>query len=778
MDQRERIEKAGIALAVLYDQAPPDQYISLSTWDLPSAPTEKPAPQTWGFLPKDFQEFLEYGVVRGDNSTWNVHMRVTTTATRYWGPGPRGKEKESTGIGCLMVDIDPSSTRTAEDIEESVAAFAQQTGLHPTLGLNSGHGRQYGFKLKQWLELNTAEDIVRVKRKALWLHQQLGGDSTHDLSHPFRFPYSYNRKGAEPILTGVVAYQPACTYELDDFGDADLIADSPNSEDETQDAVIPADLLARLKRTNRELWARIYSREEAEAYGVTERSNNEQWIANCLAGLNYSDGLIRSVLTKPDWNSGAKFQETQDWSYIHRTVRAARTWVTQVSPLRFMSRGGFKPMLVVRELIKKHRLLRYGPDTSVYQGGVYTPSEHSQQLRELVQKLLGDESQPEYINSVIDSCRDCAEIPKWPGIDPKRYVNLLNGLYDLEQECVVPHDATVYSTLQFPITYEPGKVRNTDAIEKFVGEVLSADVLPMFWEYVGLCLWYGKATKHFLFIQGESNSGKNSLMKFLVKMVGPRATVLPLDYIAHSPWAFGDLLGSPVNLCDEMMDFSILENAKIKRLWNGQETPIPAERKHQKMFSYVFTGKGVFFCNDLPDIQRSEDTGTHNRYEILRCRQVFEESAVGERYVNDLLNNHFDEFVHMAMQGLKRFRAQDNTFTITESMLADKASYQLASNSLTAWIEDDCYLQGPRDVEIYSTSAQLCSAYNEWDKRHGGRAQCNLIVWGRKFKAIKDRYGITRAERYVDGGPRSVHLGIAPKERIVRDEKGTYRIRY
>jgi len=552
--QEERIEKAKRALSLLYGDAPQGQYLCRSTFRQKAYESESVAPVTHYYRAEEFDRFVSDGIIDGDLNRLDSHMRVSTVP-KAQAAHIKGVEKDSTGIGCIVVDIDPGS-RTAEQIEEAVRSFHMPF----TMMVNSGHGRQVYFKLKQWRVINTREDLLSVKRRVKWLHEQLGGDATHNLDRLMRFPYSNNFKYQQSVLVEVVEEHLEVEYDLEDIPEADLEDDDPEEapDDTTVDAEIPDDFMPSLKRNKatKDLHDRMLSEVTAAAVNATPKANgrvdiskNDQWCANRLASLGYSPGLIRSAMMHPEWLFGTRYRQKKDRTYVINTVKAAFKWVKQ-SPLRFFKGGTFKPMKVVYELTRKHHLLRAGNDVLVYKGGVYEPSPNSQQLRELVQSLLGEESLPEFVTKVIDSCKDYEEIPVWPKIDPERYINFKNALLDVQTWKMVPHSPDVYSTLQFPVEYRTEVIFDTTAIDKYIREVLVDDCISLWWEYVGLSFWYGKPTKHLLFIQGKSNSGKNNLMKFLHAGLGKRVTTLSLDYITEERWAFGDLFGSPGNICD------------------------------------------------------------------------------------------------------------------------------------------------------------------------------------------------------------------------------------
>jgi len=209
--------------------------------------------------------------------------------------------------------------------------------------------------------------------------------------------------------------------------------------------------------------------------------------------------------------------------------------------------------------------------------------------------------------------------------------------------------------------------------------------------------------------------------------------------------------------------------SKLKRLWSGQKTPIPAERKNEKIFYYVPTLCGFFFCNDLPNIPAFEDDGAYNRYHILRTRQVFAESAEGEAYVDGLLANHLDDFVHLAMAGLKRYIDNHNTLSETASMIADKAAYRQSANPLIDWIADKGDLNVP---DGYMSTSELHVAYLDWAKEHGGHYNWSFALFSRKWAATAKQLGIEQKPKYIPELKESRNVWIGIKIRPYVDESG------
>ena len=103
------------------------------------------------------------------------------------------------------------------------------------------------------------------------------------------------------------------------------------------------------------------------------------------------------------------------------------------------------------------------------------------------------------------------------------YVNLQNGLLDIETMELLPHDPKVYSTIQLPLSFEPKNTR-TEVFDAYLESLADGkkDKIRFLLEFIGAVFSNvpGYEMKKALFMYGPGNSGKSQLKKLVEKIIG------------------------------------------------------------------------------------------------------------------------------------------------------------------------------------------------------------------------------------------------------------------
>ncbi|MDZ7548282.1 DNA primase, partial [Clostridium perfringens] len=101
-----------------------------------------------------------------------------------------------------------------------------------------------------------------------------------------------------------------------------------------------------------------------------------------------------------------------------------------------------------------------------------------------------------------------------------RYINMVNGMYDLEKHTLVKHKPEFYSTIQIPIVYDSNaKCPN---FEKFLDESFLGDdeskILAQ--EWAGYSMTAETKAQKFLLLYGTGANGKGVYTDLLSECIG------------------------------------------------------------------------------------------------------------------------------------------------------------------------------------------------------------------------------------------------------------------
>jgi len=152
---------------------------------------------------------------------------------------------------------------------------------------------------------------------------------------------------------------------------------------------------------------------------------------------------------------------------------------------------------------------------------------HNEMFLEKWQEINSDFDLPEhipqatttYVNEVLAFVRaytheSRADIDKNSG----KYVNLKNGMFDLDKWELVPHDPKYISIIQTLVIYDPNA--ECTQIEKFINEVANPEDINFLYEWFGYCLTTDTNQQRALMVYGIAGTGKSVLLSLLETFIG------------------------------------------------------------------------------------------------------------------------------------------------------------------------------------------------------------------------------------------------------------------
>ena len=277
--------------------------------------------------------------------------------------------------------------------------------------------------------------------------------------------------------------------------------------------------------------------------------------------------------------------------------------------------------------------------------------------------------QAQYMSTLINLCRDTDEL-----IQGDDYINLKNGLYNLDKWEFQPHNKEVFTPIQIPLSYDPDNEPECPNFIEFLHDIFNNDkeLIDLVQEIIGYCLTNSsKAHKLFLFY-GNGRNGKSVLADIIEALVGKENTThIPLKSFNVS-FELADIVDKKLNTATEN-DKLTIKTEMLKSLSAGD--PVLINPKHEKPFSHTPTTKLIFAVNRLP---HSADTseGFKDRLCIVPFNNKYTYNPVNswERMrdpnITEKLMQELDGIFVFALKGLRRL--VDNNYQFTRSKEADK----------------------------------------------------------------------------------------------------------
>ena len=294
---------------------------------------------------------------------------------------------------------------------------------------------------------------------------------------------------------------------------------------------------------------------------------------------------------------------------------------------------------------------------------------------------------------------------------------------------------------------------------QFLDDALSIDpdLLWLMQEFYGLCLTNDNRFHAFLFLQGESRTGKGVAFEVLQHLVGlENVSSVPLRDFSGN-FGLEPMLGKKLNINAEVPELDSVAEDILKE-FTGGGTMLTFHRKNKKSIITTQRPRLAFSSNHYPNFKdRSE--GIWNRMIFIPFRNVVPEEERNPDLVSYLLENELPGIFNWAMEGVVRL-VKNGGFTDSLVMRQEREEYREETVPTRLFFKAVVV----QDTEGAVTITELYDLYKIWSKINGFRQQ-NISTFGRDAKAyLPYAFGAEYSKRAV--GDRRGYLGIACNEEV------------
>ena len=282
-----------------------------------------------------------------------------------------------------------------------------------------------------------------------------------------------------------------------------------------------------------------------------------------------------------------------------------------------------------------------------------------------------------------------------------------NGVIDLNNRKLLPHNKEYKATVALPVTYDVGV--DCPKITKFISEVVKQEDRLLLWEIPAWCLTPYSGIQRLVMLLGEGANGKTVYLEMLRRFLGrENCTAYSLQSLTTNRFAIAGLFGKLANISPELPSTALRQAGPLKTL-TGLDT-VEAEKKFRDSFNFVNTAKMIFASNTPPEI--SEDTmAIWRRFIVIDFPFKF----VGDRADKNLLHKLTTEkelsgLLNKALNGLARLKSKGD-FSYTMSVDDTRSKYLLASNPIAAFIDERCEFDSWAIItkkELYEAFMKFC----------------------------------------------------------------------
>ncbi|WP_231589946.1 DNA primase family protein [Methanosarcina siciliae] len=296
-----------------------------------------------------------------------------------------------------------------------------------------------------------------------------------------------------------------------------------------------------------------------------------------------------------------------------------------------------------------------------------------------------------YIHEVLEYIRDCAFIQRRE-IDQRqlnsRYINLTNGLFNLDTWKLEPHDPEYLSISQIPVTYDT-KANCPEIKNYLVSCELEEKNVNLLLEFAGYCLIPDVSMQKALMLYGTGSNGKSVFINLLKNILGKgNVSSETLQDLEENPYRVANLYGKLLNAFPDLKDSTLQTNEKFNTL-TGNDTELMAERKYQNSFSFNPTVKLMFSANRIP-FAYSDNYAYYRRWMLIKFPRTFEKNEIDEHLINKLTTEQEKSgFLNLMLAGLKQV-IQNRKFSYDMDVTEVTEVYRLNSDNAAVFEEGCC----------------------------------------------------------------------------------------
>lgn len=418
------------------------------------------------------------------------------------------------------------------------------------------------------------------------------------------------------------------------------------------------------------------------------------------------------------------------------------------------------PLEIAQEILKETKIITLRDNEQImyfndgiYHDGAYTLiKEKAQQLVPFISKRYKEEV-VELIKGLTYT--DRTELNKY-----KYYIPVKNGIYDIENKKLIPHDPNILITRQIPIEYDPNAT--CPKIKEFIKEVVGEDQIKIAQELFGYCLINDYSFNKAFMLFGSGKNGKTTFLNLLIGFLGEdNINSASLQDLCYNRFARKDLFGKLANIYDDLPKTPLTHTGNFKILTGMGKAY--ADVKFKEHFEFVNTAKLIFSCNELPE---TDDTtiAFFRRWIIVNFPYMFDGKKCDPTLPQSIMSpQEMSGLFNWALEGLNRIYEQKG-FSTSKTTEDIESEWILRTDPLRAFVTKNIEYS-PTD---YITKEEFARKLNEFCIDHNS-AEITKQKIGQRLPAILPKITIERI--YINGKQERIWKGIKFKERKNKSEK-------
>ena len=255
-----------------------------------------------------------------------------------------------------------------------------------------------------------------------------------------------------------------------------------------------------------------------------------------------------------------------------------------------------------------------------YDGKIFVPNTRGV-VKVACEKLLKEHCRKNVVEEVFDKIKRKTKVEKEEfEVTDTNFICLENGVWDIENKKLLPHDPKYNFQTYIPLTYDPNA--QCPNWNKFIEETLYQEDLPVIQEWFGFNLFREYFIKKAVICVGPKNTGKSVLLDTLVKFIGEKnKTGLSLQKISSgSDFTKLSLKNKHSNIYDDLSSKDLSDGGAFKVATGGGY--ISGEEKFGEYQQFRSFAKQMFATNKIPVVKDNDDLAYFDRWIVLKFDNI------------------------------------------------------------------------------------------------------------------------------------------------------------
>jgi putative DNA primase/helicase len=386
----------------------------------------------------------------------------------------------------------------------------------------------------------------------------------------------------------------------------------------------------------------------------------------------------------------------------------------------------FQPLDAAQKILSlAPAAITFERNIAMYRGGVYGVDPDA--VLSATVGMLGNFYNPGNLRSLTDALIGhlYAQDLKLPERMQQPLLNCTNGMVDLRDGRLLPHDPGYMSYVQVTTPFEPAMA--TPVYDAWLAEALrqdghtDADVAALvadIEETAGTMLDPTRTPSKALFLFGPSRSGKSTFLRLLKAIAGSANTsAVTLHELGTDRFATANLYGKMLNVAADLSNAHVSDLSKFK-MATGEDM-LHADRKYGQQFSFTNQALFAFSANELPTVSEA------SRAYAERMKPFNFPNSFAGREDKTLEAKLMDELPGILARWVRaygRFLARGGygaTDAVTQSL------FEAKSDRVVQFFQDMCTLTEARHgdklgSDVCTGRRDTATAFNAWAERNGG----------------------------------------------------------